>query len=84
MGEVAPYTVSGTGKVLVAEISEEEATHISPEITLSPSGNMVMALGSASFFLSHDGAMCLADMLVEAAMLGEGVSSETFNEGTPQ
>lgn len=83
MAEVAPYTVAANGSVLVAEISDQEAVHIRPEINLSPSGNMVLTLGQGSYFLSHDGAMCLADMLAEAALLGEGVSSETLN-GNPQ
>ena len=83
MAEVAPYTVAANGSVLVAEISDQEAVHIRPEINLSPSGNMVLTLGQGSYFLSHDGAMCLADMLAEAALLGEGVSSENLN-GNPQ
>tara|TARA_B100000780_G_scaffold256050_1_gene204997 strand:+ start:15 stop:269 length:255 start_codon:yes stop_codon:yes gene_type:complete len=84
MAEVAPYTVSANGSVLVAEISDKEASHIAPEIMLSPTGNMVLTLGSGSYFLSHDGALCLADMLAEAAMLGEGISQEDTDHGIAQ
>ena len=84
MATIPKYSVIAKGSVLVAEVDETCATHIIPEITISNSGNMILTLGSGSFFLSHDGAMCLADMLAEAAMLGEGVDPSTFRDGAFQ
>jgi hypothetical protein len=70
--------------VQVAEITGTEARCVSPYISLSQSGKMVLTIGSGNFYLTHEGAMCLADMLAEAAMLGEGVSLSELRGETSQ
>jgi len=82
--EQVAYTVASTGSVLVAEVTETVATCISPVIACSETGKMILTLGSGNYYLSHEGAMCLADMLAEAAMLGEGVSLSELRGETSQ
>jgi len=83
MAELPAYTVTSGGEFVVMEVGEETAQPITPVVVLSSTGHMVLRFGSGNFFMSPEGALHVADMLAEAAMLASNVITSDEVHGIP-
>lgn len=83
MAELPAYTITSGSDFVVMEVGEETARPIKPVVVLSSTGHMVLRFGSGNFFMSPEGALHVADMLAEAAMLGSNVITSEETNGIP-
>jgi len=86
LAEPPAYTIKTGGvapAIIQIDIEAEQAEPIRPELVLSTEGHMVLRLGSTHYFLSCDGAMHLADMLAEGALLASNTLTSEDVKGIP-